>query len=353
MLKDYINLTLPDNHQVVLIDSETDSDKVKSREIFHIPLIFWIVYSDNTPAPPPLQLLINPTTFNYSTTKKINPNYTRSGYVVEEWGEYLDVITMSGTIGGYFIKYASSVFSGLNRYDKRRSPSFQNLQTLFLTYRNNGNLYTNTVKSNVVNTNTKLIQAAKTPITERVPKTLENPKNRISKVGSVYMYYDKTVYEGSFDEFNIEENAEKPYNLNYGFKFTVRHRNTSDSRTYQYYNQVMLESGDVSKNVSQTRRILKEALNIETNSNFEQESISAPPKFTENYNSMTLPSQMANYSVKLLEINKYRTTGEDRVAFESTYKALTPTEYAKNQKVKENINTLNIDIISRVEKNSK
>jgi hypothetical protein len=40
---------------------------------------------------------------------------------------------------------------------------------------------------------------------------------------SLYIYYDNHIYIGSFDDFTITDDGNKPYNLTYDWKFTVRY----------------------------------------------------------------------------------------------------------------------------------
>ena len=224
MLKDFLNIELPSDHPIVLMDTEINKPKYKNIE--HIALSFWISYYDDyIEDPVPLTLLVNPKTMSFSLTKKVNPIFTRQGFVIEEWGEFQDSIKLSGTIGGYFVykampEQSSSTknmieFSGLNRYNRRNSLSFQDVMSLVVLYRNNGAIYQRTAKVNKQPPKTKLIQDKKFNINVRSPQLLEQAKNRIDNLGDVYLYYDNNIYLGAFDDFSLTESVEKPYNLDY------------------------------------------------------------------------------------------------------------------------------------------
>ena len=86
---------------------------------------FDISYPDETPAPPTLTLLVNPSTFSIQFTKKVTPSFTRLGYVVEHWGEELDVISVEGRIGAYYVFPEAGLH--VSRVHRKRAPSFRNL----------------------------------------------------------------------------------------------------------------------------------------------------------------------------------------------------------------------------------
>jgi len=158
---------------------------------------------------PPLRLLVNPSSFKISSEKIVSDgNWTRNGPIVEHWGENQDKIEASGKVAAFFAIDAASPnpnaegqSPGLTRGARQYSASYQNFLSLYLLYRNNANLYT----TGQDNSDSKT-----------------NFLNRLSLVGSMYVYYDNTLYVGSFDNFNITESETSPYTLEYNFQFTVR-----------------------------------------------------------------------------------------------------------------------------------
>lgn len=156
---------------------------------------------------PPLRLLINPQSFRSSCEKLISSgNWGRNGPIIEHWGDQQDKIEGSGKIAAFYsIDTVGSSLGdvgnspGLGRTARQFSQSYQNLQSLWLIYKNNGGIwlpdYTNTSTSKRTN---------------------------LAVVGSVYLYFDGILYIGSFDNFNLSETEGAPFTLEYNFSFTVR-----------------------------------------------------------------------------------------------------------------------------------
>jgi hypothetical protein len=158
---------------------------------------------------PPLRLLVNPTSLRVSCEKLASDgNWTRNGPIVEHWGENQDKIEGSGKVAAFFAIDANTNQAGgqgegpgLTRVSRQYSASYQNFMSLYLLYRNNANLYTSGLD---------------------LADSKGAFRNRLSMVGSIYLYYDATLYVGSFDNFSITESDTAPYTLEYNFQFTAR-----------------------------------------------------------------------------------------------------------------------------------
>jgi hypothetical protein len=168
---------------------------------------------------PPLRMLVNPSSFKVSSEKIIaDSGWTRNGPIIEHWGEGQDKLEGSGRVAGFFAIDANSPREGvdgqnigqslsegegpgLTRVARNFSASYHNFLSLWLLYRNNANIITEG---------------------DIRPRFDGTEWNRISMVGSVYIFYDDTIYLGSFDSFNLTETDDKPYSLEYSFSFTVR-----------------------------------------------------------------------------------------------------------------------------------
>lgn len=148
---------------------------------------------------PPLRLLVNPASFKVSSEKIVSDgNWTRVGPIVEHWGEGQDKIDGSGKIAAFYAgDFLDMNQPGLTRSARNYSMSYQNLLSLWLLYRNNAGLW----------------------IADR---DKEMQFNSLSILGSIYIYYDNTIYIGSFDNFSIEESETEPFTLEYSFSFVVR-----------------------------------------------------------------------------------------------------------------------------------
>jgi hypothetical protein len=158
---------------------------------------------------PPLRMLVNPSSFKVSSEKIIaDGNWTRNGPIIEHWGDGQDKLEASGRVAGFFAIDANNPRDdaegegpGLTRVARNFSAAYHNFLSLWLLYRNNASIITEG---------------------DTRPRFDGTEWNRISMVGSIYIYYDNTMYIGSFDNFNITESDDKPYSLEYSFTFTVR-----------------------------------------------------------------------------------------------------------------------------------
>lgn len=150
-------------------------------------------------ATPPLAMLVNPNSFGVKGDKIANDgSWTRNGPIVEFWGDQQDKISGSGKVAGFFALDATNATGpGLTRMARNLSEGWANFQSLYLLYRNNGALYLPDFVS-------------------------REDRLNLAMVGSVYIYYDNTIYIGSFDSFNVTENETSPFTVEYSFEFTVR-----------------------------------------------------------------------------------------------------------------------------------
>ena len=149
---------------------------------------------------PPLLMYVNPTTFGVSHEFIVSDgNKTRNGHTIEFWGEQQPKLTMSGEVGAFWTDTNNAQgqpTGGLSLRYRKGSYAYQNFLQLFQTYRNNGYLYTRRNAEDAV---------------------------RIGLVGSVNLFYDGTIYTGSFDSLSITHAEDKPWTLSYQLQFTVRY----------------------------------------------------------------------------------------------------------------------------------
>ena len=148
---------------------------------------------------PPLRMLVNPKSFSVKGEKIVSDgNWGRNGPIIEHWGNNQDKISASGKVTGFYaISTEDAVGPGLTRMARNFSQAWQNFQSLYLFYKNNGALYTQDFASS------------------------SNQLN-LTLVGSIYIYYDNILYIGSFDNFSLSEDDSAPYSMDYSYDFTVR-----------------------------------------------------------------------------------------------------------------------------------
>lgn len=341
-------ITFPSDHQYVVVDT---SETVKYKDIQRLPMTFEIDYSrveDSNLAVriPMLTLLINPENIEFNFAKRVTPSFTRDGYIIEEFGESQDIIKCSGRIGAYYIYKGNGMnspegYSGINRYDRTKSLSFKNLYSLLYIFRNNGVIFQNTT---MAVSNDRLIQNSESKtVTKRIQECLGNARNRIDRVGDVYLKYDKTSYMGAFDNFSMSEDAKSPYTLTFNFQFTVQRRVITDFRNFEYYNKTSYENTltketpnqNVERKIRDAIQIQKESLKIEsgtfntiTNENYDI------PLAEDDSSSKMSAKRLAIEGTYLLKNNEITPTLSDRENYEKAIEKLNLAMDTKDYKLK-------------------
>lgn len=148
---------------------------------------------------PPLRMLVNPSSLSVKGEKIVQDgNWSRNGPIVEHWGDNQDSISGSGTVAAFFAMDTQNAGGpGITRYARNASASWKNFQSLYQLYRNNGAIH--------------------------LPDSMgRGAQTNLALAGSIYIYYDSILYIGSFNSFNITEDATKPFTVEYSFEFSVR-----------------------------------------------------------------------------------------------------------------------------------
>lgn len=148
---------------------------------------------------PSLLMLINPQEFSRSYEHQVDVTKGRRGPIVSMWLEKPLSISGKGVTAAQYAFSPGKKGGGLTNLNRVHSLSYANLMSLVMTYRNNGHLYTQAVTGDSQNFGIPVISM------------------------SVYIYYDGNIYIGSFDDFSVTDDAEKPYNLSYSWNFTARY----------------------------------------------------------------------------------------------------------------------------------
>jgi hypothetical protein len=133
---------------------------------------------------PDLAMNINPDSLKSSYKQLIRRKRTLGGFLEEHWGEELDSLSLSGKSATFFGEL------GLTNKTRRDTDAYREFEKLTSIYRNNGTLY-------------------------------DEKSGTIVAQGSVIMIYDSVVYRGFFESFEINEIAEKQFNLQYSLAFKV------------------------------------------------------------------------------------------------------------------------------------
>jgi uncharacterized protein YggU (UPF0235/DUF167 family) len=139
--------------------------------------------------------LINPQEFNRNYERAVDDgNKGRQKNIVHMWLERPMTLSASGQTAAQYVLNADNT-GGLTHHKRIHSLSYLNLMSLVQIYKNNGVIYTNLPENEGV---------AVLPM-------------------SIFIYYDNHLYIGSFDDFEVSDSGDKPFNLSYSFKFTVRY----------------------------------------------------------------------------------------------------------------------------------
>lgn len=139
---------------------------------------------------PSIVLLVNPNNMTRNYNHIISSgDRTRTGFVVEHWGEQLPTISLAGNSGGFYLVNRKGG-GGLTTFQEG-SAAYQQFMSLFQLYRSNA--------------------------------YLRNEDKTIGLVGAVEIFYDGKIYTGSFNAFNFSEDEGKPFSIDYNLEFTVRY----------------------------------------------------------------------------------------------------------------------------------
>lgn len=147
-------------------------------------------------ATPPLLMLVNPQTFDRTYEQSVDSgNKSRTGPIVHTWLEKPGTISCKGVTAAQYVLDASGA-GGLSSQNRIHSISYQNLLSLIFIYKNNGNIFDGYAEGSI---GTLLLGM------------------------NLYIYYDGKIYIGGFEDFSFDDVADKPYNMGYSFKFSVKY----------------------------------------------------------------------------------------------------------------------------------
>jgi len=181
------NVRAADNLRQKIAKTQTDALRAQIQAI------------NNTP---PLALAINPQSFDRSYEQAVDSPKGRAGHIIHSWLERPMKISSSGVSAGQYVLDGAGG-GGLTSERRVHSISYHNLMSLVMIYKNNGVIFAG-------------IEAG----SERgIPIV----------ACALYIYYDNHIYIGSFDDFGIDDRADKPFNMGYSFKFNVRYDLDIDS----------------------------------------------------------------------------------------------------------------------------
>lgn len=147
---------------------------------------------------PPLVLYINPNSFSVTHTKIAQlQERNRYGYIYQAWGEELQKVSFSGSIGAFIAGRTSptqSIASGVQFASRRDSASFQQLMALLAMYQSSGNIQDFSANATGRQSRANLL------------------------IGNIAIEYDQNVYVGHMESFSYTEEETLQ---NGGLKFDI------------------------------------------------------------------------------------------------------------------------------------
>lgn len=153
-------------------------------------LPMYISISDRDNARLRFMLLVNPVNMTHGKTSSVQASYTRKGWVTQMWGPNQDLLTSTGKTAAFM-----DSGTGLTNLGRTRSASYVNFLAFLFSYRNNG-----------------YQMLDPTALGERLTRV-------INLVHGVEIDYDGQIFTGHFNNFTIDEGADRPYLFDYNFEF--------------------------------------------------------------------------------------------------------------------------------------
>lgn len=164
------------------------------------PVIFDILGPDQETSLLPdymkMVLHVNPSTMTVNYSKIIERIQTKGGFVEQHWGEGLDTLDFNMATGGFMRLFSglSNITGGPGSLDvqgnRRETISYDKYLDFLALFHNNGSVYDITGK--------------------------------IVFQGVVKVTFDGGVYFGVFNDLNVDETAEKPYQFTLSSTFTIQ-----------------------------------------------------------------------------------------------------------------------------------
>jgi hypothetical protein len=153
-----------------------------------LPMYISVASQENTRLQ--FMMLINPANMTHGKTSTVQAAYTRKGFITQMWGPDQDLITSTGKTAAFMVDGA-----GLTNLSRRRTFAYANFLAFLLAYRNNG-----------------YQMLDPTQLSARLTRV-------INVIHGVEISYDNHIFMGHFNNFTIDEAAERPFLFDYNFEF--------------------------------------------------------------------------------------------------------------------------------------
>lgn len=199
-------------------------------------LIRWLVPESGI-----VEMFINPQNISWGNKKLITPQRTKGGYVMQYWGEELGTMKLSGTTG-------SSGVEGINvLYDVYRAEqlAYDPFALALAAQQQQTAEENQSTLGQIIGAFGDLLQDAKnTGVTN-----VSSPKPTLASYAfGIEMYYSGWVFRGFFNDFNVEESAERLGLFNYNIDFTITQRRGFRSNYLGWHHSATSGPSDSSDN---------------------------------------------------------------------------------------------------------
>lgn len=179
------------------------------------PLPMYISLADKNNKRLQFMMLVNPSNITHGKTSTVQSAYTRRGFVTQMWGPNQDLITSTGKTAAFMVEG-----TGLTNLGRRRSLSYANFLAFVFAYRNNGYLMLDPTRLNA-----------------RLTRV-------ISIVHGVEIAFDNQVFTGHFNNFTIDEAADRPFLFDYNFEFVCTSLYENYDEIRGHYTPIDIPSGE-------------------------------------------------------------------------------------------------------------
>jgi len=187
-----------------------------------------------------IEMYVNPQGITYQDKKHITQQRTKGGYVLQYWGEELGTLAVSGTTG-------SSGVEGINVLDdiyRSEQLAFDPYALALASDRNSSNNDQLSFLGDLSDSFGGLLQGGES-FSNLVANSIETGSSASTRsqpslaelAFSMELYWSGWVFRGYFNDFRVEEKADKLGLFDYFFNFTVTQRRGVRSNFLAWHRQ--------------------------------------------------------------------------------------------------------------------
>jgi len=181
----------PYQQSTSIIKGASNADRLKRQKEYHDRMQRQIKLMQDTPG---LAMMVNPKSLTFSYSPTLDYAMGRKSVITSMWLEQPMKLNATGSTSAFILTPGINRGGGLSHEFRVSTHSYSNLMSLISIFKNNG----------------------------CVMDDDHSAEGVVMRSGSLYIYYDKRFYIGSFDSLSIRDDASKPFNLEYSYTYNVR-----------------------------------------------------------------------------------------------------------------------------------